>query len=286
MNRTKPILVAAISIAMALTFSCSDGNGGDSSSGGTFTESLAIKEITDDSFTYVAYENYDCRSNGTLQKYEETETAVYSINNGVLAIKWRERSSDAPEFNFNGNSGSLIGTWTRNKNKAAHCYEEYGYTECHYGYDITKAVFTQKNVSITRDFCWTDEIRDGQVDGDWTVKVIDCSNIELRKGNDVVKYNLKVNSNSEKWTVTYNGKSCEISLSEPSRTSKENACKEAVEKGGHYYDEYYSELLYGSEIEKFEKCMMDNNFPEGLFGDSDDDESYEGAVMLGKKMRR
>ncbi|MDR3002282.1 MAG: hypothetical protein LBU89_13605 [Fibromonadaceae bacterium] len=288
MNRTKPILVAAISIAMTLTFSCSDGNGGDSSSGDTFTESLAIKEINDNSFTYVSYEEYDCRSNGTLEKYEGIREAAYSINNGVLTIKWRERS-DAPEFNFNGNSSSLIGTWTRSKNKAAHCYEDDYYNDygCHYGYDFTKAVFTQNKVSITRDFCWTDEEEDGKVNSiGWATKVIDCNTVEQKKGNDVVKLNIKFSNNSMKWTATYNGKSCEASRSEPSVSDMEKACKEAVEKGGHDYDEYYWDLLYGDSWEKFETCMIDKGFPKDLFGDSDDDESYEGAAMLGKKMRR
>jgi hypothetical protein len=332
MNRTKPILVAAISIAMALTVSCSsddgddldtssnsgpdgnssssvegtssssgtDGNSssgteGGNSNGDTFTESLAIKEITDDSFTYVSYEGYDCQSNGTLEKYEDTEMATYSINNGVLTIKW-EGWSEAPEFNFSGNSSSLIGTWTRNKNKAAHCKERYYYNEydgfwCDHGYDITKAVFTQNNVSITQDFCWTDEEKDGRVDSrGWTIRVIDCNTIEQKKGNDVVKINIKFSNNSIKWTTTYNGKSCELSRSEPSVSDMEKACKEAVEIDGQYhYSEYYWKLLYGSEEEKFEKCLINNNFPEELLGGGGSDygdDSYEGATMLGKKMRR
>jgi hypothetical protein len=313
MNRTKPILVAAISIAMALTISCSSDDGDDSSTssssgtdgnsssgteggdsnGDTFTESLAIKEVTNNSFTYVGSEGYDCQSNGTLEKYEYTETAAYSINNGVLAIKW-DIWREAPEFNFNGNSSSLIGTWTRNKNKAAHCKEQYYRGEyegfyCDENYDITKAVFTQNNVSITYDFCWTDEIKDGDVDWrGWTAKVIDCSNAERRKGNDVVRYNIKVSEKSGKWTLTYNGKSCERSWSEPSVSDMEKACKEAVEKGGHYYQDYYEDLLYFSEEKKLEECMKDKGFPEDLFassgGGSDyGDDSYEGTVMLRKK---
>jgi hypothetical protein len=278
---------------MVFTLSCSDGNdgGGGSSSGETFTESFAIKEITDDSFTYVEYEDWECMSDGKLEKDEKTRDATYSINNGVLTLKWSKWSDT--EYDFNGKSSELIGTWTRNKDKKAHCQkDEDGYIECDYGYDVTKAVFTQNSVSITRDFCWTDEVNNGHVNSrGWTEKVIDCSTAELRKGNEVVKYNIKGSGNSEKWTLTYKGKSCEASWSEPSKSSMEEACEEAVkmaeEEGGSHWN-YYEEILYGASEMNFIKCLKDNNFPMELFGGSsgEGNDGYEGAAMLKKKLRR
>ncbi|MDR2580844.1 MAG: hypothetical protein LBC85_07625 [Fibromonadaceae bacterium] len=298
MNRVKTTLLAAgLSLAMAFTLSCSDG-GGDGGGGGsgTFTEVFAIKEITSDSFTYVEEESYDCQSDGTLKKREYTEKGTYSIAGNVLTLKW-EDWSDAAEYNFNGNSSGLIGTWTRNKNKAANCREDEDYDRvwCDYLYDVTKAVFTQNSISITADICWTDQFKDGNVRRGWTVKVIDCNNFEERKGNETVKTNFKFSGNSAKLTYTYNGKSCERSWSEPSLAARQKACADAVKQAaadGGYYEDYYEDILY-SRDKNFEKCLTDNNFPEDLFGvnhehedEFDPSRDSEGSVMLKKKVRR
>ena len=263
--------ISALAIASAFTLSCSDGGGDDSSSGsvsGPTTETYKMASIYNDYFIYDEGDDYRCTEDG-LKAEKQYIRINYSIDNKVLTIKSNE---DDDALRFNGVQNTLEGTWARARGKtpfgkgcSSNLYEDSEdsyYWYCDLDDDITKMVITNETIAITRDICYTDELGDW---GGWTTKATDCNNTEIRKGNDVIKYNIKLGNNSVKETYTYNGKSCERSWSEPSVSQREKACKDAVEKaaeeGGDYYD-YYSDILEGESWEKYEKCLKDNNFPE------------------------
>ena len=265
----KIILTAAIASALALTLSCS--NGGDDDSGGS-GEVFTLTEKKSDRFTYEeVYEEENCASGGTLktEKYVDERTVRYSIKNNVMT--WESRRSD-DTLKFKGSSNELIGTWTRTKNKAASCelqtsyYDGESYYECKEGYDITKAVFTETTVAITRDICETDEIVSGSPwrrgDEGWKMRPINCDSYEIYKGAKVVT----VKENGHNVEVSSGGKTCK--MSEPSKSQKQAACKEAWNKSKSEYEHYYWEILEELE-ENFFDCLK-QKMPEGFWVERDD----------------
>ncbi|MDR2999892.1 MAG: hypothetical protein LBU89_01395 [Fibromonadaceae bacterium] len=81
MNRTKPILAAAIFIAMALTLSCSDDDGSDSDPGGS---SSSVGDITLDSQAYLCSYGSNC------------SMAPPYTGSGTIRIVLREQCDNEP----------------------------------------------------------------------------------------------------------------------------------------------------------------------------------------------
>jgi len=295
MNKLKTILAA--SLAATLTLSCSSG-GDDSSGGGSglITETFTLNDVKDDQFTYVEeYEYEDCTEGGVLKTEKDTyeNTVNYSIKNNIMT--WKERWSD-DTLNFKGTSNNLIGTWTRTKNRNVSCElrkrqycpdgEEYNHEldeyvcknnntleysrySCKEGWDFTEAVFTQTTVKITRDYCVTDRMApDGEPwwrgDNGWKLRPINCDTYEVYKGTE--KVTIKAGRNSTE--LSSKGKICK--MSEPSKSQKEAACREAWNKyqNERYWDEYYEDILYKG----FYDCLK-NSMPKGFWVDEEDENS-------------
>jgi len=151
-------------------------------------------------------------------------------------------------------------------------YIEETYLSCKEGWDITKAVFTENTVGITREECETDEMTDGDIwrqgDGSWKMRPINCNSYEIYKGTDKVTVREGGNNNVE--VSASNGKSCK--MSEPSKAQKEAACKEAWDKyhqTEEYWNDYYGDFLWKG----FYDCLK-NDMPKGFW--TDDEE--EGAA--------
>jgi len=290
MNNLKFILTA--SIVAALTLSCSDEI--DSSGGGSNTEFYTLKSKTADQFTYVeVYQDEDCEDGGILKIEEDTDeyTINYSIKNNIMT--WEDEYAE-DSLNFKGTSNELIGTWTRTKNKNASCeeksykdcveydyetyqckkYEEEKYFSCKQGWNITKAVFTERNVSITTDYCTTDRMIEGQAwsggDDGWRMRSISCDTYEIYKGTD--KVTVKENRNNVE--VSYKGKTCK--MSEPTKAQKEAACKEAWNKY-HQTEEYWDDYYYDILRKGFYDCLK-KDMPKGFWVD-DDDNSQEKVMQ-------
>jgi len=273
-NSTKfrsAFFAVASCIAFLSLTSCfsSEDDGGESTS---VTETYRITNINDNYITFVE-ENawYECTEDG-LEPHDYTYNMNYSIENNVLTTDIFDS-----EIRFNGNSNAIIGTWTRNKNKQESCRDHYsnysgeydGYW-CDDNYDIVKAVVTQTDLTITRDFCSTDEIKDGEVNrGGWTMKVINCNSVEFLKENEKVQISIDGYGygSTFKLTYKYKGKSCTLD-EKPSLSKRQSACNKAISECTSSSDyncveDKYGDALYGD----FEKCMSDNNFPDGLFGE-------------------
>jgi len=296
MNKLKFILTASIAAVLAL--SCSDGGDEGSSGGSTpITESFTLKNVTADQFTYEEVDVYDsCEEGGVLETRKDSweNTVNYSIKNNIMT--WSNRRAE-DTINFKGTSSELIGTWTRTKDKNASCgprteiyctdgghwdyeidewvcerYEEETWNECKEDYDITKAVFTQTTVKITRDYCYTDRMTEGEPwwrgDNGWKTRPVNCNAYEVYKGSEIVT--IKEDRNSAE--ASSKGKKCK---SEASKKQKENACKEAWDKyhlTENYWDDYYWGILY----KDFYDCLA-NSMPKGFWVDKDED-SYGKAA--------
>jgi len=282
--------------------SSSSGGGdepGGSSSGGNepsgTTETYSLLDVDSDYFTYreVTKEEY-CAYGGVLEteNYPNENTVNYSIDNKILT--WQNYWYD-DTLQFKGTSNELIGPWTRTKDKNASCglvddyyeycadgywdddYEDYicieydtesySYYSCKEGYDITKAVFTDATVAITRNYCPTDYEIDGDDYGNgWRSRVVDCNTMEIYKGSD--KITLKETRTSEE--TSYRGKSCK--RSEPSEAQKKAACRKAWNE---YEDvDSYWEILREQDYVYYE-CLDGLNLPPELLGEGDD---YYGKV--------
>jgi hypothetical protein len=241
----------------------SNSNGGDESGGFVSTEVYTLVNKTADQFTYMeVYEDEYCEG-GVLKNEKDSSSNIinYSINNKIMT--WKGRWHDT--LNFKGTSNEFIGTWTRTKNKAASCGidEEYDDYYCKRGYDIIKAVFTETNVSITRDICYTDQLEDveEEING-WKTKV-DCNTVEIYKGTD--KATMKI-TNNEEISYSYKGESCTIE-----KSKKEAACKKAWDKY-HLTDDYledYYDILY----KDFDDCLK-RILPAELMEEMENDDDY------------
>jgi len=258
--------------------SSSDVSGGGSSSsngsggiGNLVTETYTLDSWDDEQFTFIVVETGDrCMEGGRLQtKTDEFPNTInYSIANRKMTCYMGYEDTDT--LLFNGASNALMGTWTRTKNKAASC----GYEYCKEGYDITKAVFTDTTIAITRDECLTDREEEWTEDG-LTMKIIDCNTMEVSRGPDKVT----VTETKTSSVVKYNGKSCEYNEAALSRAQKQDACRAAwaEHQGEDHWEDNYYELL----SKDFDACI-DSILPPGFINrDDDDDENYY-ASSLGK----
>ena len=295
MRKLKLILSTSIAAAFALSCSTSgDGSGG----GGNITEAYTLEEITDSQFTYKEAEYYYCAEGGVLETEDDTYSNImkYSIDNKILTVGdvyyWPYDT-----LNFKGTSDALIGTWTRTKNKAASCEletsgryvgdEEYFYWDCKYGWNITKAVFTDKTVKFTVDYCATDEIVDGTVwpqgEAGWKMRVVSCDTYEVYKNS--TKVTIKETAMDTRFS--YNGNTCSMSWAAPSKSKRESACKEAWDKhkDDEYWDDYYYDILRSNRYD-FWDCL-EKKMPAGFFTDDDgDSDDYEKnlPIMKAKKL--
>jgi len=268
----------------------SSSNGGNNSGGTVY----ALTEKTDSLFTYVEADTYyDCQDGGVLVPEDDSHeyTVYYSINNNTMIWKSEDSYDDNDTLHLNGASNDLIGTWARTKNKASSCglrtycddwnddhtvcneYDEWTSYTCKEDYDITKAVFTDKTVKITRDECLTDYWQDGSnlEETDWKMRVIDCNTIEVYKGSEKVTWEMTKNNTK----ISYNGNTCETS--NPSESQMQAACKDAWDKhhstDAHWHH-YYDDIL--DESYKAYNYCLKNTLPAELYGDDGEGEDYGG----------
>jgi len=271
MNKFKILMM--VSIIAALTLSCqpvkddepdddvvggssSGGNSGGGSSSGSnsgTTYNLVDSGVDGDGDAYFAYSvpgGWELCEEGVYSPEDYEHTIYYSIDNKKMT--W----GLDPDYSiqFSGTSNELIGTWTRTKSKCE-LVDDYYYGEsmmyCRPNYDVTKAVFTDATVAITRQICPTDDNVDGSSPADgWTLKVKDCNTLEVSNGSDKIAVT-QSNDGGEK--TTYKGKSCELSVT---KAKKQAACKTAWEEweDGDYMwilNRDYNECLEGILPEEF-----------------------------------
>jgi len=255
MNKLKFIILA--SIAAILTISCSDDKDDEPSSNNvvidnTSTESYPLLENENGYFTYLATDKDEYCEEGQL-KYEDYPSYItvnYSIANDTLV--WEAFGYYADTLNFSGPSDSLLGTWTRTRSKNS-CNDDWGPYFCKEDYDITKLVFTDDSIKITREYCPTDEFIEGQIFSKGLLHIVDCNTFELSRSSD--KITVK-KLGPDELTYSYNNKSCSNSYS---LDKKKAVCKQAYEESG-----YYEGILK----QEFSECMQENM--PAWFIDSDD----------------
>ncbi|MDR2594043.1 MAG: hypothetical protein LBC87_04655 [Fibromonadaceae bacterium] len=235
--------------------SSSISNSGDGSGSFIITRIYDLLNKTDKKFTYLikSVEEY-CADGGVFKSEEDNWDHIinYSINNKTMTWKSEYSHSDQDTINFKGTSNELIGTWTRTKNKAISCKinDDDDWWDCKHDWDVTKVVFTEANVEITYDICYTDEeIIDGKDEGyGWKWRIIDCNNAEVYKGTEKIAMKVTIND----LTYSYNGNSCTTTF-EPSESEKEAACREAWNE--HQNEEYWSDYYYDILDKDFYDCM-------------------------------
>jgi hypothetical protein len=251
--------------------------------GGASTEKYRITDIGDNYITVEETDEwYNCTETGLKpESYNYSRDINYSIENNVLTIETYDN-----DIKFNGNSNTIIGTWTRSINKQVSCHDyyyngEYDGYGCDEYYDVVKAVVTESELAITREICHTDGIKNGEEHRGWKATILDCNNYEVSKGKDKIK----VYEDKSSFKITYNGKTCQ--MKESSRSERESACQKAIAKcssSSSYYclEDYYYDFLE----EDFKKCFIENEFPAEIFGrdDGDDYEASAKKIMLGKKL--
>jgi len=244
---------------------------GNGSNGKLVTETYDLMDMDEEQFTYKeVYTEDRCRQGGTLvtESEEYFNTINYSIANKIMTCFMGYEDTDT--LRFKGTSNALIGTWTRTKNKATSCGYEYEWYSCKEGYDITKAVFTQTTVAITRDECPTDREEEWTDEYGWKSRIIDCNKMEISKGSDKITV-IETRTSSE---VSYKGKTCKYDELSFTPAQKQAACREAW---SDYQNEVYWEDHYYDILEKdWELCLRDV-LPEELFR-YDDDDYYESSL--------
>jgi len=245
MNKLKFILAA--SIAATLTLSCSDGGGDDgggssssgggdepggSSSGGT---TYKLTDNNGEYFTYLySYEGELCNAGRFSTSEEEVErTQTYSISNKTMIWGDENDAYWGDTIKFQGTSNNLTGIWTRTRSSCDLNNDPYGGDDnpyCKTNYDITKAVFTDTTVAITRDECPTDIYVNGQEMGyGWTLRVVNCNKIEISKGSGSNKMTITENRTATSAEMSYGGRSCKW---EGTKAKKQTACRRAWEEWG------------------------------------------------------
>jgi hypothetical protein len=187
-----------------------------------------------------------------LEEATHKDEISYSINGKTLSF-WG--------IEFNGNSTSLIGTWTREAYSASCGANDYS---CEDNNKVSKAVFTQNSVTYT--YCIGGGVSEEEREDDDGIvigkrKFIDCGTYEETRGTEtvIVKYL------GTETTATYRGKTCKAPM-QHSESKMREACTEAYNKAnaegydgsGYVVRSYYFEILNKDII----KCLKDNNFPE------------------------
>jgi len=260
-----PLLAASISFAVAFTLSCS---GDDGDGGGYFVESYPVVAITSDYIIVKeTYTDYECKATGLeMETNEYTNRFYYSIENKVLTLDFYDNY-----VKFNGKTDTIIGTWTRNKNKAEHCRDHYYYDEyegywCDEYYDVTKLDISAQTVKVTRDFCFTDEMKIGEDfwhNGYKITNIDGCSNMTLSKGGNSIKISISESA----MRYTYNGKSCE--QKEESKDERTRACNKAISDcSGNSYRYCIEEAYYDYLDMPLYECFR-TNFPSDFLPSSE-----------------
>jgi len=150
------------------------------------------------------------------------------------------------------------------------------YYTCKNGYDITKAVITENTISITRDVCNTDEIKNGEeYFFGWRERVVDCDTYEIYKENDIIT--MKESENGQE--ISYKGKSCKASYNYDnpfkSQTKVAAACSQAWNNRKDedlwiqdFYDTVYDDLdkEWDRVSASYQACVKTLNLPAELMG--------------------
>jgi hypothetical protein len=232
---SKIALAATLGFAITFTLYCTSDNIGEfsgndasgTSEGVTYIRD--IENITGSSFIEINKEYY-CESGILIVEIYKDEES-YSINGKTLSLWGLE---------FNGNSTSLIGTWTREPFSTC---EEYSGYSCEKMNGISKVVFTRNSRTITE--CLEKEEYYGK---GMKEKAIDCNTLEVTNGTEtvIVKYS------GEKENTTYNGKTC-TNIRSWDESKYRKACTDAYNSGGSY-----EIILKNDQC----NCLKDNKFPE------------------------
>jgi hypothetical protein len=303
-NTIKKIaLVASISLAAALAFSCSSegeeanepssssvdissssssgdgqgggsssssGGGGDNSDGSIILKRIyALGNISDSTFEYFeTAEWYDCYEGGVIRRWidDYPDSVFYSVSNNILVLqdKWWDDT-----LHFSGTSNNLIGTWARAKNRKS---------------NMIKAEFTEDTLKYIYDYCIADEIDKDEQYG-WKIVSTGCNTYEYHKGDEKVAAKVILSNKGEiAQNLTYNGKTCywdqDFTFSR-SQAACAKAWDKAQAEGGHI-ELYYYTILNSSEVEK---CMDENGFPRGFWGEDDENEESAMPKTLMKKAK-
>jgi len=202
---------------------------------------------------FIPRENPSCEE-GKLTTVKDTSEMdlYYSIDNKILTItQWYDT------VQFKGSGNELVDTWTRKKgSKDSSCEPEYEgalYLYCKNNYDITKAVFTDSKVTITREECYTDKYVNGYVNewNGYTTNVKDCNTLEYSNGSEKITKTLS--KTGEK--ISYKNKVvCEYA---PTKDQQKAACEKAWEDR----DDDYEWILRKDYI----NCQNEN-LPEDFTG--------------------
>jgi len=228
-----------------------------------------------DTSSYENYFNYSIKNNvltvytyseedtlnfkGTSNKLEGTWTRTKSSCKKVVYDRWcsaydwsacndlEQMCNEYDEFDDCIDYGSYYCNDEEFYDDDSNClkYTEDSYNYCKDGYDITNAVVTEKDITITRNVCQNDVYVNGQeIRNGWKIKVVDCNTYEISKGSDKIT----VKQNGEAETYTYKGESCKYDA--PSKAQKAAACAKAWDM---YEDEDYMWILR----QDFEACKED-----------------------------
>jgi len=211
-----------------------------------YEQTYIIKNVTQSSFTQVQpFSAYYC-----LKSILEEEKVSYSKNDTTLSFWGLE---------FNGNSTSITGTWTREAYSAI-CEDD---EQCNDHNKISKAVFTQNSVIYTNCLD-TNEFGFLQISEKVKRKRIDCHTIEYSNGTEKVI----VKSYPDHIESAYNGSICR-SLD----LNLDKACTEIIDlmkKDGidENSEDYSIGLVFGLAFgyimpgQLNYECLDANNFPE------------------------
>jgi len=248
--------------------SSSSGGGSSSSSGGggnggTETYAYTLDDDGEHFTLFIPQESFYCEE-GVLKVAKDTSDIYqyYIIENNILTLT----VTTGDTVLFSGSGNELVGTWTRTKGNRDNSCEYYNdpYQTCKDGYDITKAVFTEDKVTITREECYTDQYADGYVNewNGYTTNVKDCNTLEYSKDSEKITKTLS--KTGEK--ISYKNKVvCEY---DTSQNQQKAACKAAWDE---YEDDDYESIL----LETYRQCQNEN-LPGDYTGyEEPDDSCYE-----------
>jgi len=257
--------------------SSSSGGGSPSSSGsvnGSETYSYTLDDDGEYFTLFIPQESPYCEE-GDLKTVKDTSEIehYYSIEDNILTLTvWGDTVL------FSGSGDELVGTWTRTKGSCEEPDEDYSYY-CKDNYDITKAVFTDSKVTITREECPTDYYVNGYVNEDngYTTKVVNCSTLEYSNGSEKITKTLS--KTGEK--ISYKNKVvCEYATTQ---TQQKAACEAAWDENEDDDYEYILQKTYSDcQNEKLPKDYTGYEEPDDDCYDEDGDYICDEEESLGK----
>lgn len=267
------IAISLLNLALSGCFTDSDS---DSSSSGheigsepfdyQNTTQYSFALMNDSSFLRISI-NKSCDSSAVVDNLDTTE-AHYAFSGDSLIltqVDWGCRLAL-----LGGSSGQLSGSW---KVVDYAPESEYNDDDCNSNNSTMTFTFSANSmtrVGLQKNFCWSESEYENYVSdeySDLTLTQQGCNRlIATDSGGNQATRTLTYfdeNTRQTRWIMSYNGKSCSLTINPDEVTSQ--VCSEAFasyQQSGSSDEYYWYDWVDNSDVEGYQSCMQTLNAPE------------------------